>query len=218
MNRPGLRRRRGGAATLVLAASLALTPLIGACGTQAGAAAVVGDRRISVGELQTATAEVRSIVQNPAQITQQLVLGWLIAQPYVQQAASEQGRGVSREDAQTLFRRGNFTAPDGGTTPSEAAVSAVQAAFALQLLTGQDSTPQVAKQVVDKVLADLKAAGVQVNPRYGSFDYRWDEQSASFTLTPRAANWLQPAKPSPSPSPSPGAEAPPQPSPSPSSS
>ena len=200
MNRPGLRRRRGGAATLALAASLALTPLLGACGTQAGAAAIVGDRRISVGDLQTATAQVRAIVPDPGQINQELVLGWLIAQPYVVQAASEQGRGVSREDAESLFTAANFTGPDGSTTPSQAAVSAVQSAYALQLLTGQNSTPQVAKKVVDQVLADLRTAGVQVNPRYGNFDYRWDEQSASFTLTPRSPNWLQPSKPSPSPS------------------
>jgi hypothetical protein len=216
VNRPGLRRRPGGAASLVLAAALALTPLIGGCGTQAGAAAVVGDRRISVGELQTATAEVRSIVPDPAQITQQLVLGWLIAQPYVVRVAGEQGRGVSRDDARALFR--NFTGPDGSTTPSEAAVTAVQSAYALQLLTDRESIPpETAKKSVDAILNDIKAADLQVNPRYGSFDYRWDEQSASFTLTPRSSNWLQPAKPSPA-APSPGAEPSPGASPSPSSS
>ncbi len=215
MNRPGLRRRRGGAATLALAASLALTPLIAACGTQAGAAAVVGDRRITVGELQTATAEVRSIVPDPAQITQQLVLGWLVAQPYVLQVAGQQGRGVSREDARSFFQRANFTGPDGSTTPSEAAVSAVQSAYALQLLTDRESVPpDAAKKSVDSVLAAIRAADLKVNPRYGSFDYRWDEQSASFTLTPRSSNWLQPAQPSPAAQPSPGAS----PSPSPSSS
>jgi hypothetical protein len=213
-----MRRRRGGAATLALAASLALTPLIGACGTQAGAAAVVGDRRITVGELQTATAEVRSIVPDPAQITQQLVLGWLVAQPYVLRVAGEQGRGVSREDAQSFFQRASFAGPDGSTTPSEAAVTAVQSAYALQLLTDRESIPpETAKKSVDAILNDIKAADLQVNPRYGSFDYRWDEQSASFTLTPRSSNWLQPAKPSPA-APAPGAEPSPGASPSPSSS
>ena len=198
MIRPGSRRRpstRSGAAAVALAASLALTPLLGACGTQAGAAAVVGDRRITVDELQTATSEVRSIVQDPSQVTQQLVLGWLIAHPYVVQAASEQGKGVSRQDAQTFFTRSNFKAPGGGTTPSASAVDAVQTAYALQLLTGQDSTPEIAKKSVDEVLADLKAADVRVNPRYGTFDYRWDEQSQTFTLSPRSPNWLTPAQP-----------------------
>ncbi len=206
MIRPGRRRTRGGAAAVALAASLALTPLVAACGTQAGAAAVVGDRRITVGELQTATSEVRAIVQDPNQVSQQLVLGWLIVQPYVVRVAGEQGRGVSREDAQGFFTRSNFTSPAGGTTPSDAAVSAVQAAYALQLLTGQDSSPEVAKRSVDTVLADLKSADVRVNPRYGTFDYRWDEQSQSFTLTPRSPNWLEtraPAQPAAPPTPTP---------------
>ena len=198
MIRPGPtstgRRRR---AAVVLAASLALTPLLGACGTQAGAAAVVGDRRITVGELQTATSEVRSIVQDPSQVNQQLVLGWLIAHPYVVQVASEQGKGVSRQDAESFFTRSNFATATGGTKPSESSVDAVQTAYALSLLTGQDSTPEVAKKSVDEVLADLKAARVTVNPRYGTFDYRWDEQSQTFTLSPRSPNWLAPATPTP---------------------
>jgi hypothetical protein len=211
--RQGSRRtrlsRRSGGAAVVLAASLALTPLLGACGgTQAGAAAIVGDRRITVSELQTATAEVRSIVGDPSQVTQELVLGWLIAHPYVMQVATEQGRGVSPQDAEGFFTRAKFTNAQGGTTPSEASIEAVQTAYALSVLTGQDtSTPETAKKATDEVLADLKAAHVEVNPRYGRFDYRWDDQTQSFTLSPRSSNWLQPTQPAqpaatPSPSPS----------------
>ena len=210
MIRPGSRRRlstRSGGAAVVLAASLALSPLVAACGTQAGSAAIVGDRRISVGELQTATSEVRTIVGDPSQVNQQLVLGWLIAHPYVEQVAAQHGQGVSTQDAEAFFTRAKFTNAQGGTTPSEASVQAVQTAYALSLLTGQDSsTPETAKQATDQVLADLKAAHVEVNPRYGTFDYKWDEQTQSFTLSPRSSNWLQatqPAQPAASPSPSP---------------
>ena len=206
MIRPGSRRTRlstrSGGAAVVLAASLAVTPLLGACGTQAGAAAVVGDRRITVGELQTATAEIRSIVGDPSQVNQQLVLGWLIAHPYVMQVATEQGHGVSPQDALGLFTRAKFTNAQGGTTPSEASIEAVQTAYALSLLTGQDTTPEAAKKATDEVLADLKAAHVKVNPRYGTFDYKWDDQTQSFTLSPRSADWLQPAQPAATPSPS----------------
>jgi hypothetical protein len=209
--RPGSRRTRlstrSSGAAVVLAASLTLAPLLGACGTQAGAAAVVGDRRITVEELQTATAEVRTIVGDPSQVNQELVLGWLIAHPYVEQVAAEQNKGVSPQDAEAFFTRAKFTNAQGGATPSEASVQAVQTAYALSLLTGQNSsTPESAKQATDEVLADLKAAHVEVNPRYGTFDYRWDDQTQSFTLSPRSSNWLQPspaAQPSPSPSPTP---------------
>ena len=209
MIRPGSRRARlstrSGGAAVVLAASIAVTPLLGGCGTQAGAAAVVGDRRITVGELQTATAEVRSIVGDPSQVNQQLVLGWLIANPYVVQVATEQGRGVSPQDALGFFTRAKFSNAQGGTTPSEASIEAVQTAYALSLLTGQDTSPEAAKKATDEVLADLKAAHVKVNPRYGTFDYTWDDQTQSFTLSPRSPNWLQPtqpAQPAATPSPS----------------
>src|SRR5947209_3347716 len=125
-------------AGVALAAALALTPLLAACGTnQAGAAAIVGNRRITVDDVQTATEQVRGLVTDPSQITQQLVLGWLIANPYAVQVAGEQGKGVSRNDALKIFQQAHFTDSSGGTTPSEAAVSAVQTAYALQLLTGQ---------------------------------------------------------------------------------
>jgi hypothetical protein len=210
--RPGSSRTRlwtrSGGAAVVLAASLSLTPLLGACGSQPGAAAVVGDRRITVGELQTATAELRTIVGDPSQVNQELVLGWLIAHPYVERVAAEHGQGVSPQDAEALFTRAKFTNAQGGRTPSEASIEAVQTAYALNLLTGQQSsTPESAKQATDEVLADLNAAHVEVNPRYGRFDYAWDDQTQSFTLSPRSPNWLQPTQPaqpaSPSPSPSP---------------
>jgi hypothetical protein len=209
--RPGSRRTRirlsprsGGA--VVLAASLALTPLLSGCGSpQAGAAAVVDGRRITVGELQTATSEVRTIVNDPSQVNQELVLGWLIAHPYVVQVATEQGHGVSPQDALGIFTRAKFTNAQGGTTPSQASVEAVQTAYALSVLTGQDTaTPESAKKATDEVLADLKAAHVKVNPRYGTFDYTWDAQTQSFTLSPSSPNWLQHTQqPAASPSPSP---------------
>jgi hypothetical protein len=196
VSRPGL-RIRGRVAVAVLAAALATTPLLAACGTtQAGAAAIVGDRRITVNEVQTATEQLKGLVQNPEQITQDLVLGWLIANPYAVQVASEQGKGVSRADALSFFQQAHFTNSSGGSTPSESAISAVQSAYALQLLAGAQSDPATAKKAVDAILADLKAAKVRVNPRYGTFDYVWDEQTQSFTMSPRKDAWL--ATPSPS--------------------
>ena len=151
--------------------------------------------------------DTRTIVGDPSQVNQELVLGWLIAHPYVERVAAEHGKGVSPQDAEAFFTRAKFTNAQGGTTPSEASIQAVQTAYALSLLTGQDSsTPETAKQATDEVLADLKAAHVEVSPRYGTFDYKWDEQTQSFTLSPRSSNWLQatqPAQPAASPSPSP---------------
>ncbi len=210
MSRPARRRSTRGGAALALAASLAVGPLLAACQpTQAGAAAVVGDRRVTVEQVQTATTELRSIVQDPTQISQELVLGWLITRPYVLQVASDQGQGVSTQDAQRFFQQAGFKAAGGGGTPSDPSVQAVQTAYALQKLTGQGSNPNGAKTAVDTILSDLRTAGVKVNPRYGTFDYRWDAQNGTFSLSPRASNWLAPA-----PAPAASAGQPGQPAPS----
>ena len=195
MSRRGI-RIRGRLAGAALAAALSLPLLLGACGTtQAGAAAVVGNRRITVQEVQTATEQLKGLVQDPSQITQQLVLGWLIANPYAVRVAGEQGKGVSRSDALSFFQQAHFTSSSGRTTPSEAAVTAVQTAYALTLLTGQGSDPQAAKRAVDEIIGDLRAAKVTINPRYGTFDYRWDEQTQTFTLSPRKDAWIANATP-----------------------
>jgi hypothetical protein len=196
----------GRVAAVAVAAALALVPLLSACGTtQAGAAAVVGGRRITVDQVQTATEQLKGLVQDPSQITQQLVLGWLIVNPYAVQVAGEQGKGVSRGDALNFFRQAHFTNSSGGTTPSESAITAVQTVYALQLLAGQNADPQAAKKAVDEILADLKAAKVTVNPRYGTFDYSWDSQTQSFPLSPRNEPWIatSPAASGPAPQPSP---------------
>jgi len=209
VSRPARPRSTRGGAALALAASLAVAPLLAACRpAQAGAAAVVGDRRVTVEQVQTATTELRSIVQDPTQISQQLVLGWLITSPYVLQVASDQGQGVSTQDAERFFQQANFKAAGGGTTPSDASVQAVQTAYALQKLTGQGSDQKQAQAAVEQVLADLKSAGVKVSPRYGTFDYRWDAQTGTFSLSPHTSNWLQPAPGPTAPAAQPGEPAP----------
>lgn len=194
-------------AALAVALAIGLAPVLSGCGTtQAGAAAIVGERRISVTELQTATAELKQLVKDPAQITQELVLGWLIANPAAVQVATEKGQAISRDDALRTFSQANFRSSAGGTTPSDISVTAVQTAFALQLLAGQDVDPATAKANIDQVIADLKADKVTVNPRYGTFDYAWDTQTQSFTLSPSKAGWIATPSPSagePSPQPSP---------------
>lgn len=190
-------------AALAVALAIAVAPVLSGCGTtQAGSAAIVGDQRITVGELQTATTELKSLVSDPTQISQELVLGWLIANPAAQRVAADQGQVVSRDDALRFFTQAKFTDPKGGTTPSDAAVSAVQTAYTLQLLAGQGVDQATAKANIDKVIADLKTEKVTVNPRYGTFDYAWDPQTQSFTLSPAKVDWLSTPSPAASPSPS----------------
>lgn len=201
--------RRGPRAS-ALAAAAAVLALVAACGVpEAGAAAVVGDRRISESDLQQATAEVQSIVPPESPITRQTVLGWLITEPYLSAAARTSGIGVSDDDVKQVFSSSGFRSTDGSGAPSEAALRAVRSAVALQKIAGQGSplNQEQATQVLGKVSADLEAADVRVNPRYGTFDPTFSpENGRVFAVTAGPeANWLVP-KPSPSPAPSPGAE------------
>lgn len=201
--------RRGPRAS-ALAAAAAVLALVAACGTpEAGSAAVVGDRRISQIELQQATADVQSIVPPENPITRQTVLGWLITEPYLSAAARSNGLGVSEDDVRQIFTSSGFRSTDGSGAPSEAALRAVRSALALQKIAGQGSPlgREKATEVLGKVSADLQAAQVRVNPRFGTFDPTFAPENGqvfSVTAGPEA-NWLVPS-PSPSPAASPGAE------------
>jgi len=214
--------RRGPRAS-ALAAAAAVLALVAACGVpEAGAAAVVGDRRISQLELQQATDDVRSIVPADSPITRQTVLGWLISEPYLSAAARSNGIGVSEDDVVQVFTSSGFRSPDGSGAPSEPALRAVRSAVALQKIAGQGSPlgQEKATEVLGKVSADLEAADVRVNPRYGTFDPTFSPENGqvfSVTAGPEA-NWLVPSPSpvaSPGAEPAPGAEPTPQESPSP---
>ena len=76
--------RRLAAVALALPAAL----LLAGCGAaQAGAAAVVGDRRIPVTQVQDAHRDVSVLTGPDAGLSQADVLNWLILEPYIVEAA-----------------------------------------------------------------------------------------------------------------------------------
>ena len=96
----GSRRR---ATAVALAAGLLLLPMLRACGTrQAGAAAVIDDRRITVDDVQMSTQQIRNL-QGAEEVTQDQVLLLLLAEPYAVDAASKANVGVSESDARTAL-------------------------------------------------------------------------------------------------------------------
>ena len=112
---------------------------------------------------------------DPSQVNQELVLGWLIAASLRgARWPPSAGKGVSPQDAESFFTRAKFTNAQGGTTPSEASVQAVQTAYALSLLTGQDSsTPRPPSRPPTRCSRTSRPPTSTVNPRYGTFDYKW---------------------------------------------
>lgn len=175
--------------TRSLLVSIALAAILAGCGsTTAGSAAVVGDRRISVSDVQSATVDAQTWVGDGTQISQTQVLYLLAIAPYVQEIAVRNGAGATVDEArQTLATR----VPN----PSDAAVTVIRANISLTELQqqfGQEQTAQVLSEVTERLASD----GFSVNPRFGDFD------PASGRITPIQPNWLTGSEPQPSPTPS----------------
>ena len=182
--------RRGlRSSALVLAAAVTLTS---ACGTnQAGAAAVVGERRITVNELQQATRQIEQYAGQ--QVAQQQVLFYLIAEPFIVDAAEKARVGVSEDDARREL-------VGKVASPAPATIEALRANRAISRLQGLEQAR--AQAAIQGVVAQITKAAPRVNPRYGT----WDPTNLSIVET--SQNWIQPApgaSPSPAASPEGGA-------------
>lgn len=161
--------------------------------TQTGAAAVVGDRRISTAELQRALTGLREGNPQFAEVAglDRLVLFDLIAEPYLLRAAEAQGLGVAESEAQAALPGTPQAAPE--------ALRVLRAQLALNRLNQGQRT-----EALQGVGTQLREAGVEVSPRYGRFD------TQTLSITDQAPNWLVPtATPRPTAPADPGAQQPP---------
>jgi hypothetical protein len=171
----------------VSAVVLALT--VSGCGTrEAGAAAVVGERRISVAAVQDAYQDILPLVGQDQQISQAQILNLLILEPYLTQAAAAQGRGISAEDTRQNMKSAGMSDPSKVSYPAVEVWRANLANTAVQ----SDRPAEAIKATYEDIGRKLKKAGVRINPRYGAgLDY------TNFSILPGKPNWLAaPAAPS----------------------
>lgn len=169
--------------TLLLTAAASV--LMAGCGVvpQAGAAATVADRRISVQDVQTATTQIQQMYGPDQPVPQRSVLYLLAAAPYIQDIAAREKAGTSLDDARRAFG-------DKVTDPAPASLVVVQANLALGRL--DDLGNGKTEQALMEVTKDLARDHFTVSPRYGTFD------AQRGSLLPDQPNWL----PTPSASPS----------------
>ena len=164
--------------------------LVAGCGTpQSGAAAVVGDRRIPIYEVQDAYRDITVLVGQDLQATQADMLTFLIIEPYLTKAAADAGQGVSLDDVR---KEAGFEDPEVKKRlphPSHAALLVARAVTVRDRLQGTMEPAQVT-QMLTNVVAEVRKAGVKVNPRYGtSFDYE------RLVIVPGGEDWLRTPKP-----------------------
>jgi hypothetical protein len=167
----------------VAATALALSLALSGCETrEAGAAATVGDTRISVSEVQNAYADIVPLVGQDQAITQGDILNLLILRPYLLQAAASAGRGISLDDARQDIKA---VGSSDTTKLSPAGLRVWQANLANAALQRDQPQTQI-RATYNRIGQQLRSAGVHINPRYGAgIDY------ANFSITPEQANWLK---------------------------
>ncbi|MFE0207546.1 SurA N-terminal domain-containing protein [Streptomyces sp. NPDC058985] len=192
------RRRRP--ALLLTAAIAAAAPLLTACGSDAhpGAAAVVGDQRITVSQLENRVDEVRAaqraavpddtqyqqVVAQTGTLTRDTLHGMVLDQ-VLHRAAQDAGVSVSRKEVQAM--RAGLEEQAGGPKQLETAwlqqygvaPGRLDDNLRLQLEAqklaeslGTDTSRPEFWQALSKASAKLD---VDLNPRYGA----WDVQKSS---------------------------------------
>ncbi|WP_399089934.1 SurA N-terminal domain-containing protein [Streptomyces sp. BBFR2] len=205
-------RRRTVLSVSLSAALLAATPLLTACGSDAhpGAAAIVDGKRITVAQLQAKVKDVRQaqsrspqggqLISNTGQLSLATLNG-MIFQRVLERSADRAGVTVTRADVQ----RWRTTAEKelGGPERLKAvwlqqqsvAPDEVDATVRNQLLLdglakkiGADRTsPEGQRRLVDNLARTSRAMGVDVNPRFGS----WNDRRVILGATKDP--WLTPA-------------------------
>ncbi|WP_328871889.1 SurA N-terminal domain-containing protein [Streptomyces sp. NBC_00287] len=191
------RRRR---TALLLSAAIAAAPLLTACGNDAhpGAAAVVGDQRITVSQLENRVKEVRAaqraVVRDETQYAQAVArtgsltrdtLHGMVLDRVLHQAAQDAGITVSRKEIQEM--RSGLEQQAGGVKELETAwlqeygvaPQRLEENLRLQLEAqklaaklGTDTTQPEFWKALSEASEKLD---VDLNPRYGS----WDVQKSS---------------------------------------
>lgn len=185
---------------LLLAAAIAAAPLLTACGNDAhpGAAAVVGEQRITVSQLENRVNEVRAaqraVVTDEAQYAQAVArtgsltrdtLHGMVLDRVLHQAAEDAGVTVSRKEIQQM--RSGLEQQAGGAKALETAwlqeygvaPQRLEENLRLQLeaqkLAAKLGTDTTRPEFWKALSEASEKLGVDLNPRYGT----WDVQKSS---------------------------------------
>ncbi|WKU45209.1 SurA N-terminal domain-containing protein [Streptomyces sp. VNUA116] len=178
--------RRRTALSVTAAALLAAAPLLTACGQTAhpGAAAVVGDDRITVSQLQQQVADVRDaqrsspqgeqLTANSARLGQDTLVR-LIQYRIVEQAGKDNGVKVTRRELQR--QRADVEAANGGAAAVRArflalgiAPDQIDRALSVDLVRAKLDGKFGTARTNEILMHTSDALHVDVNPRYGVWD------------------------------------------------
>ncbi|GAA2590099.1 MULTISPECIES: SurA N-terminal domain-containing protein [Streptomyces] len=204
------RRSRRRSALLLTAAIAAAAPLLTACGNDAhpGAAAVVGDQRITVAQLENRVDEVREaqraavpddtqyqqVVARTGTLTRDTLHG-MVLDRVLHRAAQDAGVSVTRKEVQDM--RGGLEQQAGGPeqletvwlqqygVPPERLDDNLRVQLEAQKLAQSLGTDTSRPEFWQALSDASKKLDVDLNPRYGA----WDVEKSSRVDT--EAPWLR---------------------------
>jgi hypothetical protein len=210
-----LPKRRSRVAALG-AVGLGACAVLAACSpVQAGAAAIVGDQRITVSSLDTQVSNLQ-VAAKPYTSSMQVtpaeypaaVLSWLIRFSVMNEAAATNGITVTQTQSEQAFNSlGSVASTAGVSSTSELLIvngippqlfpqlgqyEAQQTAYALKVNGGKEPTTTAAQTAttaaVDKAQCTAsKSLSIRVSPQFGRLDY------TQLTVVPAADTLSQPA-------------------------
>ncbi|MBH1935418.1 SurA N-terminal domain-containing protein [Streptomyces sp. AV19] len=200
-------RRRAALSAAAAAGLLAATPLLTACGStpHPGAAAVVGQDRITVAQLQHQVADVREaqeaspqgeqLMANSARLGQDTLIR-LIQYRIIEKAGHDNGVDVSRHELQE--ERLQVERANGGADAVQArflalgiAPDQIDQALSMDLMRTKLDGKLGPARTNQVLMQTSEALRVDINPRYGT----WDAKRG--TARPVQEPWLRPAAPDP---------------------
>lgn len=200
MSRKGLFATRG-RRVAVFGAGLGACALLAACSpVQAGAAAIVGDQRITVSALDTQVSNLQQAVKpygsslpiTTAQMPSE-VLSWMIRFQVMDEVAAANGINVTESQAQAGLNSLNAVATQNGfKSTSELLIAngvppqmfeqvgrweAQQDAFARKLNGGKEPTTAAEQNAFTTAInkaqcTAAKSLNIKVSPQFGRMDYR----------------------------------------------
>jgi hypothetical protein len=209
----------------VTAAAVAATCALAACGpVQMGAAAIVGDQRISVASLNAQVSNLQSALRSgsgrvqlqfPKSQVPQAVLGWLMRFKIRDQLAVRNGVTVTRGESQQALasiaaqarQSGNVQLADLAAAnglppdllPELGRYQAIENTIVRRLDGGtlpksQSALQQLGQQFNTMQCRAAKSLRIKVNPQFGRMEY------TQFSVVPATSILSKPATPSPAPS------------------
>lgn len=199
MSRKGLFVKRGRRAAGLLALGLGASALLAACSpVQAGAAAIVGDQRITVSSLDTQVSNLQQAAKSypslpiTAAEMPAAVLSWMIRFQVMDETAAAHGINVTDSQSQAAINSlSAFATQNGFSSTDELLVGngvppqmfqqvgrweAQQTALALKENGGKAPTSTTEQNTVNSAVTKAqcetaKSLDIKVSPQFGRLDY-----------------------------------------------